>query len=106
MSAEHDAAVSFRYELVRVIRESLGLPESIAVPMADHLANGMSRKCGGTYIPVSAIVREKRNEAILRDFTGANHAEVMRRHGVSRTTLYRILSEYSQKKREAGQRRP
>lgn len=105
MSAEHDAAVSFRYELVRVIRESLGLPESIAVPMADHLASGMSRKWGGTYIPVSAIVREARNAAILRDFTGANHTEVMRRHNVSRTSLYRILGEYSQKKREMGQRR-
>lgn len=93
MSEERDAAVSLRYELVRAIRESLGLPESVAVPMAEHLASGMARRLGGTYITKRAVTRQERNAAVRREFRGNNHDEVMRRHGISRATLYRILAE-------------
>lgn len=92
MSAEHDVAVSFRYDLVRAIREALGLPENVAVPMADHIARGLTRRMGGLYIP-SRDIRRDRDSAILSDFNGRNHAEVMRTHGISKRTLYRVISQ-------------
>lgn len=93
---ETDAAVSLRHDLVRIIRESLGLSERIAVPMADELAQGLQRRMGGFYIPVREI-RETRDAAVLRDFNGRNHIEVMRSHNISRATLYRILSQNAKK---------
>lgn len=90
MTLERDAAVNFRNDLVRVIRESLGLPEKVAVPMADELAKGLHKRLGGLYIPAREI-RETRDAAVLRDFTGRNHAEVIREHNLSRRTFYRII---------------
>lgn len=90
ITLEKDAAVNFHNDLVRIIRESLGLPEKVAVPMADELAAGLRRHMGGFYIPAREI-REVRDTAVLRDFNGRNHAEVMRRHNICRATLYNII---------------
>jgi Mor family transcriptional regulator len=85
-----DAAANFRDDLVRIIRNALGLPESIAVPMADELAKGMKRELGGVNIPVGEI-RAVRDAAVRRDFNGRNQSEVIKRHGISRRTFYRII---------------
>lgn len=90
ITLENDAAVNFHNDLVRVIRESLGLPEKIAVPMADELAKGLKQRLGGLYIPAREI-REARDAAVLKDFNGRNHAEVARSHNICRATLYNIL---------------
>ena len=90
LTLEKDAAVDFHNDLVRVIRESLGLPEKVAVPMADELAKGLQAQLGGLYIPAREI-REVRDAAVLRDFNGRNHAEVMRDHRICRATLYNII---------------
>ncbi len=89
---QRDAAADFHNELVRLIRETLGLPEKIAVPMADVLAAGLQRRMGGLMVPKREI-RGARDAAVLRDFNGRNHAEVMRAHGISRATLYRIIGK-------------
>ena len=91
ITLEKDAAVNFHNDLVRIIRESLGLPEKVAVPMADELAAGLQRHMGGFYIPAREI-REVRDAAVLRDFNGRNHVEVMRQHNISQRTLYRIIN--------------
>lgn len=87
---EKDAALNFRNTLIRVIRASLGLSESVAMPMADELAKGLSSELGGIYITKREI-RSSRDELVRRDFTGRNHLEVMRKHGISKRTLYRII---------------
>lgn len=87
---ERDSAVNFRNDLVRIIREALGLPEKIALPIADELASGLQRRMGGLYIPAREI-RDTRDAAVLRDFNGRNHVEVMRQHSISQRTLYRII---------------
>lgn len=86
---DQDAAVNFRNTLIRIIRASLGLPETVAMPMADELAKGMCSELGGLYITKREI-RSTRDEAVRRDFTGRNHREVCRKHDISRATLYRI----------------
>lgn len=85
-----DLEVAFRSDLVRVIRESLGLPETVAVPMADEIARGLQRMMGGLYVPAREL-RETRDAAVRREFNGRNHADIMRRHDISRATLYRII---------------
>jgi Mor family transcriptional regulator len=85
-----DAAANFRDDLVRIIRASLGLPDSVAVPMADELAKAMKKEMGGMYIPAREI-RDVRDAAVRRDFNGRNRDEVMRIHKITRRTFYRII---------------
>lgn len=92
ITLQNDAAVNFRDDLVRIIRESLGLPEKIAVPMAEELSRGLKQRMGGLYIPAREI-REARDAAVLRDFNGRNHVEIMQTHRISQATLYRIISQ-------------
>lgn len=92
---EKDAAVNFHNDLVRIIRESIGLPEKIAVPLAEELAAGLRRNMGGLYIPAREI-RAVRDAAVLRDFDGRNHGAVMRAHHIGRTTLYKIIKRRGQ----------
>lgn len=87
---EKDAAVSFRNTLVRIIRRSLGLPETIALPMADELARGLRDELGGLYVTKREI-RAARDEAVRQAFDGRNHSEVCHRFRISRRTLYRIF---------------
>lgn len=87
---EQDAALNFRNTLIRIIRRTLGLPETVAMPMADELAKGLSSELGGLYITKREI-RGSRDEAVRRDFNGRNHLEVMRKHTISKRTLYRII---------------
>jgi Mor family transcriptional regulator len=85
-----DAAVNFRNEMVRIIRERTGMNEKFAVPLAEEIIGGLRAHMGGCYVPAREM-REVRDAAVIRDFTGNNHAEVMHKHGISQATLYRII---------------
>lgn len=96
MSAELDASVALRHDLVRVIRSCLGLPETVAVPMADHLARELCRTGllkDWRQIPASES-RQARHSGIGREFNGRNVDELMHRYGVSRATVYRAAREH------------
>lgn len=96
MSAELDAAVTLRHDLVRIIRGCLGLPEKVAVPIADLLAQELCRTGmlkDWKQIPASES-RQTRRSVIGREFNGRNVEELMRKHGVSRATVYRAAHEY------------
>lgn len=92
MSAHDDRSLGLRYEIVRAIRESLGLPESVAQPMADCLFAHLSRIPGGLYASPDDM-RQARNQRIKAEYTGRNSAALQRRYGISRQTLWRIVSE-------------
>lgn len=89
MSAEHDTDVSVKYTLVRIIRTRLGLPEKLAVPLAEELAPELCLHFGGTYFPK----RHVSHDDIRADFTGTNIDEVASKHGVSRATVYRATGK-------------
>lgn len=90
LSFELDAAITLRYDLVRAIRETLGLPENVAVPMADHLARGLTRRLGGLYIPKRDL-RSERDEQICAEFNGRNHVHLARKWGVTPRTIYNVV---------------
>ena len=90
LSEDHDAAVAFRYDLVRALREGASLPEYIATPIAEKVASNLCKRVGGMYIP-KREVRDARDQNVRDHFNGRNHEEVMRNYQISRATLYRIL---------------
>lgn len=87
-----DAAMALQYELTAIVRDEIGMNEHFASQIAEALMRGLRKKFGGgqVYIPVQD--RPARDAAIRSEFNGRNHAEVCRRHRISRTRLYEIVS--------------
>jgi Mor family transcriptional regulator len=90
LSDEVDAVVSLRYDLVRILRESVGMPEDSAALAAEQLVHGLGARRGGLYITKREAVRV-RDDFVRRDFDGRNRNEVLRRYGISIATFYRII---------------
>lgn len=94
-----DQAIQLHREYVEIVREEIGLHEQFANDIAAAIVRGMRKRYGGQtmgakgsiYVP--APDKSNRNAAIRAEFMGSNAAEVCKKHGVSRTTLYRIVSE-------------
>lgn len=79
-------------ELTDVVRQQLGMKGPDAIVTAEALLRGLMNSMGGQGIYIPAPSRTERNAAILDDFKGNNAAEVCCKHGISRRTLYRILT--------------
>ena len=73
------------------------LSEQEAQALASDLAQMLSPRIGGRYVP-KRDQRDKRDKAVWKDFKGNNHAEVMAKHGISRRLLFSILSRMRRSK--------
>lgn len=88
-----DAAVQLQQDMVAIVREEIGMHESIAALFADALVRGLRRRMGGRELYIPAADRSERNAGIRRDFDGTNMAYVMGKYGVSRTTVYDLCGK-------------
>lgn len=93
-----DAALQLEHDMVDIVRAELGMHERQAFDIAKAIVRGLRKRYGGLrigrrgaaiYIPAPS--KEERNEAICREYDGTNLAEVMTRHGIKKTQIYRIL---------------
>lgn len=85
-----DAAVQLQHEMVAIVREEIGMHESIAAIFASALVRGLRRVRGGEEIYIPAPDRSERDAAIRREFDGTNLEAVMARHNVKRSRVYEI----------------
>ena len=93
-----DGTLQLERDLIEILREERGLTEPAAFELAVDLVRGMRKRYGGMrlgprglYIPAPSKV--ERNEAIRRAYDGTNGPRVMREHGISRSSLFRIVNE-------------
>lgn len=92
-----DAALLLQYEMTDIVREEMGLHEQEAMQIAQAIVRGMRKRYGGQrlggrgHIYVPAPSKAERNEAIRREFNGNNYGELMQRHGIKRSQLYKVL---------------
>lgn len=91
-------------DIAEIARDGLGVGEAEAANIAAVIVRGMRQRYGGVrlgrrglYIPVPC--KEERNAAICREFDGTNAQEVMRRHGIKRSTLYAIVGKHNDTKK-------
>jgi Mor family transcriptional regulator len=57
----------------------------------------LARTFGGAsvYFPkIQCVLRDRRDQAILREFNGSNHRELGRKYGLCVTRIRRILEEH------------
>jgi Mor family transcriptional regulator len=92
MLSEIDNFSALRTRIVRIVRESTGLHEQIALPVADAIYLELQQHFGGSSVYVPVPSRAARNRAILADWeSGLSPDAIRRRHHVSRATVYRLL---------------
>lgn len=76
-----------------ILREEIGMNESIGGIFAAAMVRGLRRRLGGRELYIPAPDRSERDATIRRDFNGGNVDELMRRHGLSRTRIYEIVGQ-------------
>lgn len=89
-----DARALLHAELTDIVRVEIGMNEQFASDMAGAILRGLSRLHGGADLYIPAEDKAQRNAAVRAAFNGRNHADVMRKFGISQSTLYRILGEH------------
>lgn len=93
MSKTNDATRCMQWAIETVITRSGYLSEQAeASDLAVLIMEGLRESMGGGDLYLPRIDREQRDQRIRSEFTGANHALICERYGISRSTLYRILS--------------
>lgn len=90
-----DAAVQLEREFIEILRKDVGMDERAASEFARPLVRGLRQRMGGGELWIPAPDKTERNAAIRREFTGTREsmAAVMRRYGVTRSTIYKILGK-------------
>lgn len=93
-----DAVLQLEHDMVEIVRAELGMHEREAFSLAQAIVRGLRARYGGErlgyrgiYIPAPS--KEQRNAAIRKEFDGTNVKEVMERHGIKRTQIYRIVGK-------------
>jgi Mor family transcriptional regulator len=94
MSVDEDKATTIRNDITRAVREATGLHECYASSLGAAILERLQTRWGGDRIYVPQVDRPARDAAIREAFTGRNHDEVCRQFGISRRTLYRILTQH------------
>lgn len=93
---ENDRSISLLYLLTGALQHEMGLAEQDACRHAQAMVRWMAPQVGGDvlYCPKTIEAdRVARDEAIRKEFNGRNGGEVCQRHGISRTTLYRVVAK-------------
>lgn len=78
-------------EFTAIVRAEIGMSEPLARDYASAIVRGLCALHGGGSLYIPASDKSERNAAIRAEFNGTNLAEVCRKHGVARTTLYQIV---------------
>lgn len=92
MSLRDTARLQLRTRIVRVVRESTGLHEQFAVPIADEILDVVERDVDGkTLDRTPRELQEQRDRLVIAAFNGRNRNEVCRSFKISLPTFYRIL---------------
>jgi len=90
---ENDVQLALRDGLAEQGENAPALTPEQMRALSSTVARMLARRIGGRYV---AFVedRARRDAAVLADFNGRNHGEVMAKHGISRRLLYNILARH------------
>ena len=89
-----DSAVMLQYEVTAIVREEIGMTEHFASQIAEAIVRGLRKRFSAQEVYIPAPSKTERNAAVRREFNGQNRDAICRKFGISRTTLYEIVSAY------------
>ena len=85
-----DAALEWERNLLAIVREDIGMNERLAGAFARVLVDGLRHRLGGQELYIPAPDRSERDASIRREFCGGNIDELMKKHALSRASIYAI----------------
>ncbi|MFD2112032.1 Mor transcription activator family protein [Thiorhodococcus fuscus] len=87
-----DRAHELRTIITRVVRESTGMHERLALPIAQAVTVELQRRYGGQPLDVPAPSKDDRNQAIIDAWNlGTPVKDLGSKFGASRSTIYRVI---------------
>lgn len=92
MPKDADTLAALRTQITRIVRESTGLHEQLALPVAAAIYSELQQEFGGSEVYIPVPNRADRYQAILDDWQAGRPIHVIcRHHGIARSTFYRLL---------------
>lgn len=88
-----DARVQWHAELTEICRAEIGMNEAFASLHAAAILRGLSARYGGAEVYIPAEDKTERNAAIRAEFNGRNAHDLIRKYGISRAWLYKIVGD-------------
>jgi Mor family transcriptional regulator len=89
-----DEAIDFKFELASIVQEEIGMNERFALQIAEALVAGLVKRWGGQrlYMPKRGTKADiaERDALIRKEFNGQNLEQVMAKHGLSKSAIYKI----------------
>ena len=89
--ADEDQWDALIAEYVRVVRDTTGAPEAVALKAASTMVRAFRLRFAGVELYISHPPRYD-EAAVLRDIRPDNVEEVCSRHHIHRSTLYRVVA--------------
>lgn len=86
-----DSAATLRSDLMRIVRERIGVNEMFVPRVAEEILQGLRESLGGREVYIPAPDKLERDAQIRSEFNGRNAKEVCDRRGISRARLYQII---------------
>jgi Mor family transcriptional regulator len=89
--------IAFLQDTVKAILEGRRIPPDQSEEIAVEVADQLSFEWGGAmiYIPKAANnLLSRRNEKIITEFNGSNHAELSRKYKVSIQWIYSLIRKH------------
>lgn len=86
-----DSAATLRSDLMRIVRERIGVNEVFVPRVAEEILQGLRESLGGREVYIPAPDKLERDVHIRAEFNGRNAKEVCDRYGISRARLYQII---------------
>lgn len=79
---------------IKQATNAFGISESVSNDISTAITTRLQRLLGKNTVYFPCLGNsEQRYAAIKADFNGRNHTEVCKKHGISRSTLYRALND-------------
>jgi len=93
---EQAAAESLVSEISSMVREHMGLKDPWADMFAHMFVDALRMRLGGQriYIPKRPQDLAARDAAVRQEFNGTNLADVCKKYGLSKSTVYRIVRRH------------
>lgn len=91
MTANNDNIYQQIGQEVQQAVQSLGLDNNLSCGVAEAITKRLQKLFGKNQIYFPGSSKQDIYAQIRRDFKGDNHNEVCKKHGISRSTLYRAL---------------
>lgn len=92
MTIAKDSAAFLEAEMTEAVRNALNIKESEATVLTKKILNSLRDRIGGKEFYIPRSDKSKRTEEIAKEFNGTNLTEVCKKHGVTKSTVYRAMS--------------